>query len=95
MAIFTLDCRDKPGALDARMAARADHLAFVDGYGAAVKLAGPFLSDDGGMIGSLLVLDLEDRAAADAFVAGDPYRKAGVFASVDVFPFKVTRGAIG
>ena len=31
------------------------------------------------MNGSLIILDLADRAEADAFVANDPYAKAGLF----------------
>ncbi len=95
MALFSIICRDKPGALEARMAARADHLAYVGGYGEAVKVAGPFLSDAGEMIGSLLIMEFADKAAAQAFVSGDPYGKAGVFASVEILAFRVTRGQIG
>ena len=51
--------------------------------------AGPLLNDAGtGMVGSLLVLDLPDRDAADAFAASDPYAKAGLFRSVEVRPWK-------
>ncbi len=95
MALFSIICRDKPGALDARMAARADHLAYVGGFGEQVKVAGPFLSDDGDMMGSLLIMEFTDKAAAESFVAGDPYGKAGVFASVEVVAFRVTRGQLG
>lgn len=94
MALFSIICLDRPNALEARMGARADHLAFVDTFGSQVKIAGPFLSDDGQMIGSLLVMEFETKAEADAFVAGDPYGKAGVFESVTVYPFRVTRGGL-
>jgi uncharacterized protein YciI len=40
------------------------------------------------MNGSLIILDVADRAEADAFVAGDPYGKAGLFESVQVRPWK-------
>ena len=36
----------------------------------------------------LLILDLPDRAAADAFAAGDPYAKAGLFESVTIHPWR-------
>jgi uncharacterized protein YciI len=95
MALFTIICRDRDRATEARAAARADHLAFVDTFGPQVKVAGPFLDDAGGMIGSLLIMEFEDRAAAQAFVDGDPYGKAGVFKSVEVLPWRVTRGSLG
>ena len=40
------------------------------------------------MIGSLLIIDFPDRAAADSFAAGDPYGRAGLFASVRVSPWR-------
>ncbi len=95
MVLFCIICRDKANAQEARAAARAEHLAFVDTFGAQVKVAGPFLDDAGGMIGSLIIMDFADKAAAQAFVDGDPYGKAGVFGGVDILPWKVTRGALG
>jgi hypothetical protein len=47
------------------------------------------------MVGSLLIMDFADRAAAEAFAADDPYRKAGVFEGVDILPWRVTRGSLG
>lgn len=95
MALFTLICRDKPNASDLRMATREAHLAYVDDNVAMVKMAGPLLTDEGQMAGSLFVLEAEDRAAAEAFAANDPYGKAGLFASTEVNGFKVVRGSLG
>jgi uncharacterized protein YciI len=95
MPLFTLTCLDKPDALEARMAAREAHLAYVRGAGGKVKLGGPFTDDDGAMIGSLIIIEAADRAEAEAFAAGDPYGKAGVFASVEIRPFKLTLGTLG
>ncbi|MEO0773881.1 MAG: YciI family protein, partial [Pseudomonadota bacterium] len=52
-----------------------------------VSQAGPLLNDAGDMCGSLVVLDVPDMAAAEAFVAGDPYGKAGLFESVELIPW--------
>ena len=93
--LFCIICRDRPNALEARMSARDAHLAFVDTFGGQVKVAGPFLSDEGQMIGSLLIMEFEDKAAAQAFVDGDPYGQVGVFEGVDILPWRVTRGALG
>jgi uncharacterized protein len=80
---FVLICRDKPGALQVRMDNRPAHLAYIEATG-VVSLAGPFLDDEGKPSGSMIVLDVADKAAAEAWAAGDPYAKAGLFEAVSV-----------
>lgn len=92
MPQFILTCRDKPNSLDVRMATREAHLAYVRERIDQVKLGGPLLDDAGNMIGSMLILETADRAAAEAFAAGDPYGLAGLFESVDLQPYRVTVG---
>jgi hypothetical protein len=84
---YLLICRDKPGALEVRKANRDAHLAYLAGTG-VVALAGPLLADDGAMVGSLLAIEVADRAAADAFAAADPYAQAGLFESVEIIGWK-------
>jgi len=93
MAHFVLICIDKPNSLALRMANREAHLAYAGGLG-VVRLGGPFLDENGDMAGSLIVLEVEDRAAAEAFAAGDPYGKAGLFERVEIRPWRATFGAI-
>ncbi|NDW54319.1 MULTISPECIES: YciI family protein [Aliiroseovarius] len=76
-------CTDKPGAIETRKANREAHLAYIKDTG-VVAQAGPFLDADGMMCGSLLVLDVDDMAAAQAWADGDPYAKAGLFADVRI-----------
>ncbi|SPF79097.1 hypothetical protein ALP8811_03031 [Aliiroseovarius pelagivivens] len=76
-------CTDKPGAIETRKANRDAHLAYIKDTG-AVAQAGPFLDADGMMCGSLLVLEVDDMAAAQAWADGDPYAKAGLFADVRI-----------
>lgn len=80
---FVLICRDKPGALETRKANRADHLAYIEATG-VVAQAGPTLDATGQMAGSVIVLDVADRAAAEGWAAGDPYARAGLFDSVEI-----------
>lgn len=84
---FILICRDKPGALETRKANRDAHLAYVKDTGLAT-FGGPMLDADGGMCGSVLMLATDDRAEAEAWAAGDPYAKAGLFESVEISGFK-------
>jgi len=89
MALFVLHCLDAPGKFDTRMSVRESHLSYVRDCGIKVLLAGPMLSDDGQkLVGSLFVIDVPDRAAAEAFSASDPYVKANVFDSVQIHPFR-------
>ena len=95
MALFVLTCIDKPNALELRMATREAHFAYAHGFPAGViKLGGPFLDEKGDMAGSLIVLDVADLAAAQAFNRGDPYQKAGLFERVEIRPWKSTFGAL-
>jgi uncharacterized protein len=89
--LFAVICNDKPGHLEIRKANRDDHLAYIDATGVVVQ-AGPLLDAEGGMCGSLVILEVADHAAADAWAAGDPYARAGLFASADVRPWKKVIG---
>lgn len=86
---FMIYCLDKLGQGETRAANRNAHLAYLDGFGKQLMMAGPLLSEDGNaMIGSLLLMDFGSRAEAESFAAGDPYRKAGLFQSVTITPWR-------
>jgi uncharacterized protein YciI len=87
MMLIALIARDKPGALQTRLDNREAHLAYLKETG-VVSQAGPLLDEEGGMTGSLIVLDVADMAAARGWAANDPYAKAGLFASVDLIAWK-------
>ena len=90
MPLFAVICRDKPGALQVRLDTRDAHLAHIRDSG-IVAMAGP-LREDGQMCGSLVVLDTDDLDAAQAWAAADPYKAAGLFASVDVIAWNKVIG---
>jgi uncharacterized protein len=85
---YVLYCLDKPDGLAVRKANRDAHVAHLRGAIDHIIVAGPLLSDGGDMIGSLIVVEFADKAALDAFVANDPYAKAGLFQSVSVKAWK-------
>lgn len=89
--IYALMAWDKDGALPIRMENRPDHLAYLDSTGVVLK-AGPFLNEDDQPCGSLIVLDVPDLAAAQAWAANDPYAKAGLFADVKITAWKQVVG---
>ena len=86
--LFTAICLDKPDQIDLRLATRAAHLAFLEAHRAQVRLGGPFLDANERPVGSLLILDCADYAAAQALLSADPYAKAGLFASVELRPWR-------
>ena len=82
---------DKPGHVDMRQSIRPDHLEYLKSQKDILVTAGPMQSDDGAaMIGSMLVIDVADRAAAESFAKGDPYAKAGMFESTVIKRWKRT-----
>ncbi len=88
--LIALIARDKDGALQTRMDNRSAHLAYIEETG-VVSQAGPLLDEDQ-MIGSLIILDVNDLAAAQSWADGDPYAKAGLFQSVELIPWKKVIG---
>lgn len=87
--MFVVHCQDKPGAQQIRLDNRAAHLEWLKANLDKIAMAGPVQTEDRtGMVGSVLVLNFADRAELDAFLAQDPYAKAGLFDSVTVLPYK-------
>ncbi|MEP2642667.1 YciI family protein [Roseobacter sp.] len=84
--LVALIAHDKPGALAIRQENRPAHVDYLKSSG-PVQQAGPLLDAAGEMAGSLIILDVDDMAQAEAWVAADPYGKAGLFASVDLIPW--------
>ena len=84
---IALIAKDKTGALQLRKDNRSAHLAYVESTG-VVHMAGPLLDDAEQMIGSLVILDVADMAAAQDWADNDPYAKAGLFESVELIPWK-------
>ncbi len=85
--LIALIGRDKPGALQTRLDNRDAHVAYLKSTG-VVSQAGPLLDADEQMIGSLVILDVADMAAAQSWADNDPYAKAGLFAKVELIPWK-------
>ena len=84
MPDFAIVAHDAPGTAPLRAATRPRHLDHLRGLGDRLVLAGPLLDEAGGAIGSLVIVRLDDLAAARAFADADPYARAGVFAEVRV-----------
>lgn len=86
--LFTVICHDRPASLDTRLAARAQHLAYLQTYIDRIVDAGPLLDHQNRPCGSFILINVQDRAAAEGFAAGDPYAQINLFESVIIRPFR-------
>ena len=87
---YVIHALDRSDAGDLRVRTRPDHLAYLSGF--EVTFGGPLLDDDGQMCGSLIVLNVDTREAAEEFAAGDPYAEAGLFERVTITGFRLLLG---
>ncbi len=87
--IYVITCVDKPGHGALRKENRTAHLAYLRDAGDTLFAAGPTLTDDASSVtGSVIMVDLPDKQAAETFAANDPYAKAGLFESVTIKAWK-------
>ncbi|MDG9925393.1 MULTISPECIES: YciI family protein [unclassified Pseudomonas] len=94
--LYAIIASDAPESLEKRLATRPAHLARLEQLKneGRLVLAGPHPAVDSvdpgpaGFSGSLIVAEFESLAAAQSWADADPYRAAGVYASVLVKPFK-------
>ncbi len=75
--------REDGGAI--RAAQKAEHLAYLDKHMNILVLGGALMEDDAvKRVGSCLILNVPDRAAAEEFSRNEPFRRAGLFKSVKI-----------
>ncbi len=94
--LYAILGEDAPDSLDKRLRARPAHLERLNQLQAAGRLllAGPFPAIDSadpgpaGFNGSLIVAEFNSLTEAKTWADADPYVAAGVYARVNVQPFK-------
>ncbi|RMD83893.1 MAG: hypothetical protein D6815_05435 [Candidatus Dadabacteria bacterium] len=84
--LYVLIGRDGPHGAALRPKLRGDHLAYLSELcrQGRVRLAGPMTDGSG----SLVILDVPSEEEARRIAAGDPYARGGVFAEVEIHPFR-------
>ncbi len=86
--IYTFILLDKPGAGELRQRVRPEHKAYLAAMADRIAFAGPFTTDDGQqMVGSLLAIDFDSRESAQAWLAAEPFTRAGLYASSSIHAF--------
>ena len=87
--IYVITCVDKPDHGAVCKENRTAHLAYLRDAGDTLFAAGPTLTDDASSVtGSVILVDLPDKQAAETFAANDPYARAGLFESVTIKAWK-------
>lgn len=95
---FAIIAQDHPGSLDQRLSVRSAHLERLNALQDAGRLllAGPFPAIESenpgpaGFTGSLIIAEFASQAGAKAWADADPYVAAGVYAHVEIKPFRKT-----
>lgn len=93
---YAIIAEDFPGTLDKRLEVRPRHLARLEQLKdeGRLLLAGPHPAIDNenpgpaGFTGSLVIAEFESLPAAESWAKADPYLEAGVYARVQIKPFK-------
>lgn len=71
---------DGPDAERIRAENREAHFSYLEKHGDILVLGGATLADESdARTGSLLIINVPSRAEADAFAAGEPFGRAGLF----------------
>ena len=86
--IYAFRLLDKPDSAALRQRVRPAYKAYLAAVADRIAFAGPLSHDDGvTMIGSLLVIDFASRDAAQAWLADEPFTRAGLYGSVEIHAF--------
>ncbi len=80
--VYQIDGPDSP---EIRAATRDAHFKYLDEHEDILVLGGAMLADDGKTrTGSVLIINAENLAAAEAFSENEPFRRAGLFERVEI-----------
>lgn len=84
--LYIIYQEDGPGSKALREEHKPAHFAYLEEHADILVLGGAMLADDGDdtRIGSVLIINVPDRAAAERFSENEPLRKAGTFANVRI-----------
>lgn len=87
--IYVLHLLDRPGTEALRAEVRPAHKAYLAQVADRIAFAGPLLSADGQhWVGSLLVIEFANAAAAQVWLDAEPFTRAGLYAQALVHPFE-------
>src|SRR6266571_2791693 len=91
---YVVTATDKPGLAELRQQTRPAHRAYLRGQSLVqICAAGPLLEEHSeAMNGTFILCSADSRDSVEAFVAGDPYARSGLFAEVSIRRLNWTMG---
>lgn len=82
---FHVYCLDAPGAAAIRAANASAHRDYIQAHKHLIYVGGPLMADeDETRVGSYMMLKMASREEVQAFLANEPYSKAGVFETISI-----------
>lgn len=89
--LWAVYCVDVPNSRPIRDEHRVAHRLYLNTYLDRIFFSGPLWDDEAfDQVGTIFLIDLESRAAVEAFLADEPYTQEGVFETVTVA--RMTKG---
>jgi len=86
--LFVMFCIDKPGMAEKRAETMPAHVEYLNNAPFKNVMSGPLVSDDGkDIVGSLYVIDAEDRSVIEKMQREDPLCQADIWETVEVRAF--------
>jgi len=82
--LYIMYNEDRSDGQALRAATRDAHLAYLDRHKDILVLAGGTLAEDGSRTGSVFIINVPSREAAEKFSTEEPFRKAGLFKTVKI-----------
>jgi hypothetical protein len=92
MPLFCFYCRDGENNENLREMHLKAQREWMAEHDENYLTAGPLLNAKGDFVGSLLIIEAEDEAAARATINDDPYVTGGVWQSIRVDRFEPVKG---
>ncbi|HTI65910.1 MAG TPA: YciI family protein [Caulobacteraceae bacterium] len=93
--LYLLKATFKPGVEAQRHAIHDAFSAHIAQSHPRVRLGGSLQDEAGGRVGVLIILEADDRAQAERFVASSPYTKAGLYARTEIERLDLEVGTLG
>lgn len=83
--LYSVYCQDNANTAEARAKDLVIHRAYLDVWMDKIFFSGPLQSDDAQIaLGSLFILNVENRDEAAKFIDNEPFNKAGIFGSITI-----------
>ena len=84
--LWAVSCSAKPDVDELRERVRAPHVEYLKAklQEGVLVLSGPQLNEEGKIVGSMFMVNVDTAAEAKAFSDAEPFTKAGLYKSVTI-----------